>query len=236
MLKLIVMSATYRQSSQAAPSDSRSTTRTTAGWPGRAGSGSTPRSSATTPWRSAACSSAQIGGPSVKPYQPAGYWVAPQLPHARVQRRPRARPVPPRALHLLAADVPAPEPAGLRRPDPRGMHGPAAAVEHAAPGPGPAERPDLRRGGARARRADRSARAGRTVEPGSTAPSDWRLARPPRPAEAAVLLRLLAKHQRAVPRRPDAAATSCWASASARAAGPRRRPSWRPGPRWPACS
>ena len=27
------------------------------------------------PWRSAACSSDKIGGPSVKPYQPPGYWV-----------------------------------------------------------------------------------------------------------------------------------------------------------------
>ncbi len=47
----------------------------TAGWRGRTGSGSTPSWSATTPWPSAALLSDKIGGPSVKPYQPPGYWV-----------------------------------------------------------------------------------------------------------------------------------------------------------------
>ena len=75
MLKLMVMSDTYRQSSRGRRAEPRSATRTTAGWPGRAASASTPRWCATTPWRSAACSSPQIGGPSVKPYQPAGYWA-----------------------------------------------------------------------------------------------------------------------------------------------------------------
>ena len=44
----------------------------------RAGRGSawTPRWSATTPWRPAACWCAKIGGPSVKPYQPDGVWEA----------------------------------------------------------------------------------------------------------------------------------------------------------------
>ena len=42
--------------------------------PGKAASGSTPNWCATTLWRSPACWSIKIGGPSVKPYQPDGYW------------------------------------------------------------------------------------------------------------------------------------------------------------------
>ena len=77
----------------------------------------------------------------------AGLLGLPQFPHARVSSRPGRQPVSPRPLHLLAADVPAPEPARLRRLDPRGMRGPAPAVEHAAPGPRPARttRPTSRR-------------------------------------------------------------------------------------------
>ncbi len=49
-------------------------TRRTACWRAGRGSGCRPRSCATMPWRSPACSSKRIGGPSVKPYQPAGLW------------------------------------------------------------------------------------------------------------------------------------------------------------------
>ena len=49
---------------------------------------------------------------------------APELPRRASGRTDHGdEPVPPRALHLLAADVPAPEPAGLRRAEPRGVHG-----------------------------------------------------------------------------------------------------------------
>ena len=47
---------------------------TTASSPGRAASGSMPNWCATTRSPSPACSSPKIGGPSVKPYQPEGYW------------------------------------------------------------------------------------------------------------------------------------------------------------------
>ena len=185
---------------------------------GRTRSGSTPSWSATTPWRSAGCSSPEIGGPSVKPYQPPGYWVVPQLPQARVRRPTTATDQYRRGLYtywqrtflhpsLLAFDAPTREECAVA----------AAAVEHAAPGPRPAERPDLRRGGARAWPTRLIARGrDRRRRPGSTAPSGWPWPRPPRPAEVAVLLRLLREAPAAVPRRPGRGADAAGASASAR--------------------
>ena len=67
------MTRAYRQSSSADPPCSNPT-RTTDGSPGRADSGWTRSSSATT-----CCVSGlfapKVGGPSVKPYQPEGYWA-----------------------------------------------------------------------------------------------------------------------------------------------------------------
>ena len=61
--------------------------------------------------------SPKIGGPSIKPYQPAGYWSFLNFPDARLAEGQRRKPISPRAVHLLAANLPAPEPAGLRRLD-----------------------------------------------------------------------------------------------------------------------
>ena len=49
--------------------------------------------------------SRQIGGPSVKPYQPAGYWQHLNFPHAPLAERFRRGPLSPRPVHLVAADV-----------------------------------------------------------------------------------------------------------------------------------
>ena len=46
-----------------------------------------PSWSATTPWRSPACSSPKIGGPSVKPYQPEGYWENLNFPQRKYVSR-----------------------------------------------------------------------------------------------------------------------------------------------------
>jgi hypothetical protein len=73
--KLMVMSATYRQSAVATP-EKLERTRTTGCCRAARGSAWTPRWSATTPWPPAACWSPKIGGPSVKPYQPPGVWEA----------------------------------------------------------------------------------------------------------------------------------------------------------------
>ena len=81
----------------------------------------------------------------------------------RATRRARGGPLSPRAVHLLEADLAPAVPGHLRRPRPRDLHGPAAPDEHAAPGPGPAERPDLRRGRPRAGRAGLMPEGGRTA-------------------------------------------------------------------------
>ena len=94
-----------------------------------------------------------IGGPSVKPYQPDGYWENLNFPPRVYVADKGAGPVPAWALHLVAALVPAPQPARLRRAQPRGMLRRAKPLEHPSAGPGAAERPDLRRGGPRLRRA-----------------------------------------------------------------------------------
>ena len=71
--------------------------------PASRASGSTPSWSATTRSRSAGCSSPKIGGPSVKPYQPAGYWANLNFPQREWRRLAGRGPVPARPLHLLAA-------------------------------------------------------------------------------------------------------------------------------------
>ena len=163
--------------------------------------------------------SAEIGGPSVKPYQPPGYWVFLNFPTREYQPDHGDEPVSPRPLHLLAADVPASQPAGLRRLDARGMRGPAAAVEHAAPGAGPARttRPTSR---------PRACLAARLIREGGTDPSAPARPRlPPGPVPAAAARRgrgpaasSLARHERAVPRRLRRGRASCWASAMPRPA------------------
>ena len=60
--RLIVTSATYRQSSRVTPELLAQATRTTGCSPAGRGSGSRPRSSATSPWRPAACSTRRSAG------------------------------------------------------------------------------------------------------------------------------------------------------------------------------
>ena len=222
-----------RRLSPVVPASSRSTCSAipaTAGSPARTPSGSTPSWSATTPWRSAACSRDEIGGPSVKPYQPPGYWVFLNFPtreyhpdHGSNQYR--------RGLYTYwQRTFLHPEPAGLRRLDARGMRRPAPAVEHAAPGAGPAQRPDLRRGGARPggpgdpRGGDRSvgpARPRLPPGPGATA----RVPTRPRSSRGS-LSNITSGNTRTTPPRP----ATCWASAMPRRPPESTRPSWRPGP------
>ena len=171
--------------------------------------------SATMPWRSRGLLVAEDRRAERQAVSAGRLLGVPELPAARVRGRHGREPVSPRPLHVLAADVPAPQPAGLRRPEPRGMHGRAPALEHAAAGAGPAERPDLRRGGPRLRRAD-PARAG--ARP-STRGSRWAYrqraaarARPPR--RRRVLADLLAHGQS-----PSSGADPAGRAASSLAAG-----------------
>ena len=110
----------------------------TAGSPARTASGSTPSWSATTPWPSAACSPARSAGRASSPISRPATGSSSISRQREYAGRPGREPVSPRPVHLLAADVPASQPAGLRRLDARGVRGPAAAVEHAAAGARPA--------------------------------------------------------------------------------------------------
>ena len=220
----------------AASESTVSATPPTAGSPARTASGSTPSWSATTPWPSAGCSPSEIGGPSVKPYQPAGYWVFLNFPtreyhadHGDNQYRRGLYTYWQRTfLHpsLLAFDASTREECVVQRPR---SNTPLQALVLL-------ERPDLRRGGAG---------PGRPADPrgghGPAARLDrafrLALARPPRPAEVAVLI--------GAPGQASASSISADPAAARAAAGHRRcpgtrrtstRPSWRPGPPWPACS
>ena len=62
--------------------------------------------SATTPWRSPGLLNlADIGGPSVKPYQPAGYYAVAAVSQPELRGRCRRAAVAAGRLHPLAADV-----------------------------------------------------------------------------------------------------------------------------------
>ena len=92
-----------------------------------------------------------IGGPSVRPYQPDGVWEAVAMPESntryytadsgeRLYRRSMytlwKRAAPPASMDIFNA------------PSREVVHGPPRADEHAAPGPGDAQRPAVRRSGA----------------------------------------------------------------------------------------
>ena len=174
-----------------------------------------------------------VGGPSVNPYQPAGYYANLQFPDRDYVADARRPPVPPRRLHALAADVPAPDAGQLRRPVARGMHRRPDRRQHAAAGPDAAERPDVRRGRARAgREAARATPTARTTRPASTLLYQRRWPGRAKPAERAV-----ARRRSSPSSAPTTAADPDDAEklAPRRACAPRRRtstePSWPPGRR-----
>ena len=106
MVKLLVMSAAYRQDSRHRPRAARALTPATGCSPRSRRGGSRPSSFATTRWRSPGLLNREIGGPSVFPYQPAGYYANLQFPDRDYIADTRRPPVSPRRLHALATDVP----------------------------------------------------------------------------------------------------------------------------------
>ena len=91
MLKQMVMSQTYRQSSGRVRVDAAARPGQPLARAPEPRSGSTPSWSATTPWPISGLLSDEIGGPSVKPYQPPGYWVFLNFPKRDYDARPRGR-------------------------------------------------------------------------------------------------------------------------------------------------
>ncbi len=60
----------------------------------------------------------KVGGPSVKPYQPAGFWALLNFPQRSWHRRQKLRAISPRPLHLLVPKLSSPEPDRVRRSEP----------------------------------------------------------------------------------------------------------------------
>ena len=112
----------------------------------------------------------KIGGPSVKPYQPEGVWEAVAMigSNTRDYKRGHGRePVPPQPVHVLEAGRPAGAHGSAQRPEPRDLHRPPRADEHAAAGAAHAERRAVRGSRPRAGREDAEG-AAPTTTPGST--------------------------------------------------------------------
>ena len=132
--------------------------------------------------------------------------VVSEFPEARMGERQGREPVSPRPLHLLVPHLPASEPGRLRRPDARGMHRRAAALEHAAAGAGAARtiRPMSRRPASSPSAS--CARAARTRRPDSAGPFAGRCRATPKPEERSCCSALFEKHLAEYAADKDAAA------------------------------
>ena len=88
--------------------------------------------------------SREIGGPSVKPYQPAGYWAMLNFPKREWQND-KGENLYRRSMYTYwCRTFPHPSLVGVRRTQSRRVYRGAAAFQHAAAGIGAAERSDLR--------------------------------------------------------------------------------------------
>ena len=83
-----------------------------------------------------------------------GFPLGFEFPQAGIRAGPRRSDLAARPLHALAAHVPPPRAARVRRANPRGMHRQSTRLKHAGPGAGPAQRPGICRGGPGFRRED----------------------------------------------------------------------------------
>ena len=145
MHKLIVMSATYQQSSRARPNCSRRT-RTTVCWPAARAFGWKRRSSAIPPCGPAACCRRASAARASSRPQPPGVTTEGTYGGLAWKVSPggdRYR----RGLYTFTKrTAPFAMVDDVRRPERRGLCGPPRGVQHAAPGADAAERPGLRRG------------------------------------------------------------------------------------------
>ena len=121
LLRTLVTSAVYRQGSALSPTGGREGPRQPAlrppdALPARRGAGARQHARGLGP------AVAEARRPERLPL-PAGRLLGlSQFPAARVGRLAGRRPVPARALHLVAAQLPAAEPGRVRRAEPRGVH------------------------------------------------------------------------------------------------------------------
>ena len=176
MQRLIVTSATYRQSSKMTPAllEKDPENRLLARGPRVRLPAEMIRDTALA---ASGLLNAAIGGPSVLPYQPKGLWeemaFGDGFSAQSYEQSHGDGSLPARHVHVLEAHGAAGVAVDVRRARPREVHGPPRADQHAAAGAGAAERPDVCRGLARAG----AARAARGRE-GHEQPPDVRV--PPR--------------------------------------------------------
>ena len=149
LFRLMVTSATYRQSAVASPEkrekdpDNRLLSR----GPRFRMHGEMIRDLRAA--RQRACLSARIGGPSVKPYQPPGIWeaVAMEESNTKIYVADRGEANYRRSLYTFwKRTAPPPSMETFDAPDARAVRRRPRADEHAAAGPGHAERRAVRRG------------------------------------------------------------------------------------------
>ena len=110
-----------------------------------------------------------IGGPPVKPYQPPGLWE--EKSGLTYQRDVGAGQPPPQPLYVLEADLAAAGHADFRRHHPRGLRRQAADDRHSAPGARAPERSPVRRGRAGTGPASHERRRARPSPTGSRSSS-----------------------------------------------------------------
>ena len=154
---------------------------------------------------------------------------------AHLGDQPGRRPLPPRALHLLAADGAVSLDGRVRRPQPRDLRDPPGAHQHAAPVVRHPERPGLRRGRPGPGAADRPRGGRRRRSPRPLRPALC-LCRPPRPEQVEPLVALYAAEHRALPQGPRRPPWPWPPTRSGRCPPAWSRPSWPPGPPSPTSS
>ena len=143
MHRLIVTSAAYRQSSRATPEQLARDPRTS-NWAAARGSGSRPRSCATSRCRPPACAWTRSAARASSRPSPR---VPPRWPTARPPGRPAPAPTATAADYIPTSSGPRPMRRSSRwTPHVRGDVRPPRAVEHAAPGIDAAQRHRVRRG------------------------------------------------------------------------------------------
>ena len=166
MQRLIVTSATYRQSSKVTPAllEKDPENRLLARGPRVRLPAEMIRDTALA---ASGLLNDEIGGPSVLPYQPDGLWEEMAFGEgfsAQSYEQSHGTDLYRRGMYTFWKRTVPPRVAGdVRRARPREVHGAARADEHAAAGAGAAERPDLRRSGARPGRSARCSKAARTT-------------------------------------------------------------------------
>ena len=148
ILKTMVMSATYRQSSKVTPAllEKDPENRLLARAPRFRLPAQVVRDQALAV---SGLLVEKVGGPPVKPYQPPGLWE--EVSFGDTYK-------PPQPLHLLEADRGSARHGDVRRRRPRDVRGPDHQDQHAAPGPGSHERRHLSRSLAQTRRAGNQGR------------------------------------------------------------------------------